>query len=93
MKIKEKIKSSGFWVSLISSVFLILGAFGIEVGGETAAEIINGICSALVVLGIITTPSGKSLESLTQENEVTDEEVAVSEELAATEKTEKTNMM
>ena len=39
MKIKERIKNVGFWVSLLGSVFLMLGAFGIEIGDETASAI------------------------------------------------------
>lgn len=57
MKLKERIKNAGFWVSLISSVFLILGAFGIEIGDEVASSIINAVCSALVVFGIISDPT------------------------------------
>lgn len=50
----ERIKSVGFWVGIISAVFLILGAFGVEIGDEVAAKVINGVCSALVMLGIVT---------------------------------------
>lgn len=57
MKIKERIKNVGFWVSLISSVFLILGAFGVEIGDETASSIINAVCSLLVVTGIVSDPT------------------------------------
>ncbi len=57
MKLKERIKNAGFWVSLISSVFLILGAFGIEIGDEVASSIINAVCSLLVVFGIISDPT------------------------------------
>ncbi len=78
MKIKERIKNAGFWVSLISSVFLILGAFGIEIGDATASAVINGVCSLLVVFGIISdpttgsgyldkTPSGDSLTEIDPE--------------------------
>lgn len=83
MKIKERIKNCGFWVSLIGSVFLILGAFGIEIADETANAIINGICSALVVLGIISDPTaGKGyLDSSTA---ATAADVVASELLAAT---------
>lgn len=57
MKIKERIKNIGFWTSLIGAVFLILGAFGVEIGGETASGVINSVCSALVVLGVISDPT------------------------------------
>lgn len=48
----ERLKSKSFWISLISAVFLILGAFGVEIGDETASTVINGVCSVLVMLGI-----------------------------------------
>lgn len=57
MKIKERLKNVGFWVSIISAVFVILGAFGVEIGGETASNVINGICSALMILGVISDPT------------------------------------
>ena len=48
----ERLKSTTFWVSLISAVFLILGAFGVEIGDQTASSIINSVCSVLVMFGI-----------------------------------------
>ncbi len=57
MKLKERIKNAGFWVSLVSSILLIIGAFGVEIGSETASSIINAVCSLLVVLGIISDPT------------------------------------
>lgn len=56
----EHIKSTTFWVSLISAVFLILGAFGVEIGNETAGSVINAVCSVLVMFGIVKPPSGGS---------------------------------
>lgn len=53
----ERIKSTTFWVSLISAVFLILGAFGVEIGDQTASAVINGVCSALVMFGIAKPPA------------------------------------
>ncbi len=57
MKIKERIKNVGFWVSLLGSVFLMLGAFGIEIGDETAGAIINAVSSMLVLFGIASDPT------------------------------------
>lgn len=54
----ERLKSTTFWVSLISAVFLILGAFGVEIGDQTASSIINGVSSVLVMFGIVKPPSG-----------------------------------
>ncbi|MCH5155024.1 MAG: hypothetical protein J1F69_00310 [Clostridiales bacterium] len=56
----ERIKSTSFWVGLISAVFLILSAFGVEIGDETASNVINGVCSALVMLGIASPIGDKS---------------------------------
>lgn len=59
-KIKERLKNIGFWISLVSSVMLILGAFGVEIGDETVSAVINGVASFLVVCGIVSDPtSGK----------------------------------
>ncbi|MCH5154750.1 MAG: hypothetical protein J1F71_06010 [Clostridiales bacterium] len=58
----ERIKSVGFWVGLISAVFLILGAFGVEIGDEVAGNVINGVCSALVMLGIVTPVTPKAAD-------------------------------
>ena len=57
----ERLKSTSFWVGLVSAVFLILGAFGVEIGDQTASNVINGICSVLVMLGIAT-PTGKKAD-------------------------------
>ena len=50
---KEKIKHASFWVGLIGAIFLILGAFGVEIGDDTANTVVNAVCSFLVMLGII----------------------------------------
>ncbi len=57
MKIKERMKNAGFWVSILSALFLILGAFGVEIAGATADAVISAVCSVLVVLGIISDPT------------------------------------
>lgn len=57
MKIKERMKNVGFWVSLISALFLILGAFGVEVGDDVASTVINAVSSILVVFGIASDPT------------------------------------
>lgn len=56
MNIKDRIKSKSFWAGLIGSVFLILSAFGVDVGDQTASAVINAVCSLLVVLGIVASP-------------------------------------
>ncbi|MDE7107206.1 MAG: phage holin family protein [Clostridiales bacterium] len=58
----ERIKSTSFWAGLIGAVFLILGAFGMEIGDEVASTVINGVCSVLIMLGIAS-PTVKSKNS------------------------------
>ena len=53
----ERIKSMSFWAGLIGAVFLILSAFGVEIGDEVASTVINGVCSVLIMLGIIVPPA------------------------------------
>lgn len=69
---KERIKSTGFWVGLLGSVFLILGAFGVEIGDETASAVVNAVCSALVLFGIVTPPKSAHVESDEQEDKEED---------------------
>ena len=56
MNIKRQNKKQKFWAGLIGSVFLILSAFGVDVGDQTASAVINAVCSLLVVLGIVASP-------------------------------------
>ncbi len=61
MNFKDRIKSAGFWTGIVGSLFLMLGAFGVDIGDETVQAVVNAVCSALVVFGIITVPNaGKS---------------------------------
>lgn len=53
----ERIKSTSFWAGLIGAVFLILGAFGVEIGDQVASTVINSVCSVLIMLGIVSPPA------------------------------------
>ena len=53
----ERLKSASFWVSLIGAAILILSVFGVHIGDEVASNIVNGVCSALVMFGIAS-PTG-----------------------------------
>ncbi|MCH5161814.1 MAG: holin [Clostridiales bacterium] len=57
MKIKERMKNVGFWVSILSAIFLILGAFGVRIADATADSVISAVCSVLVVFGIVSDPT------------------------------------
>lgn len=54
---KEKFKNYGLWVSLISSVLMILQALGLKFDVPYVNEIITSILAVLVALGIISNPS------------------------------------
>lgn len=70
MKLRERIKSPSFWAGIVGAVFLMLGAFGVEMGDQTASAAVNAVCSALVVFGIVT-PSANVGQ--TDDGERTDE--------------------
>ena len=59
MKFLKRLKSSNFWVSMLSAVILILQAvFNVEIKTEYLTQIIMAILGLLVMSGIITdTPS------------------------------------
>jgi len=55
MKILKKLKSSNFWISMISAVVLILQAvFNVEIKTEYLNQIIMSILGLLVMSGIVT---------------------------------------
>lgn len=76
MRLKEKLKNKGFWVSLISAIVMILQAFGLKIDAPFANEITASILGALVILGIISDPSSGSgyLDSSTTDDEPDDKE-------------------
>lgn len=61
MKLKDKIKSYSFWVSLASAVILILkvlgSRFGFTVDESMVSDIFTAMCSILVLMGIIVVPT------------------------------------
>ncbi len=55
MKFLKKLKSSNFWVSMISAVVLILQAvFNVEIKAEYLSQIIMAMLGFLVMSGIVT---------------------------------------
>ena len=61
MKFLKKIKSSNFWVSMISAVILILQAvFNVDIKTEYLTQIILGILGVLVMSGIVTDTDSSS---------------------------------
>ena len=61
MKLRDKIKSYSFWVSIASAVILILkvlgNRFGFTVDESMISDLFTALCSILVLLGIIVVPS------------------------------------
>lgn len=68
MKLKDKIKSYSFWVSLASAVILILkvlgNRFGFTVDEGMVSDLFTALCSILVLLGIIVVPTVTSTPAL-----------------------------
>lgn len=93
MKVIERIKNVGFWVSLAAAVVLILQAFGITVDIPEVNAAVNSVCTVLVMLGILNNPTeGKGyfdLDALSPlEESVSAEEVAAVSASAETEEEE-----
>lgn len=61
MKLRDKIKSYSFWVSLASAIILILknlgNRFGFSVDETMISDLFTALCSILVLLGIIVVPT------------------------------------
>lgn len=71
MNWKTKLKSPSFWTGIGGAVVMLLRAFGVEMGGETAEVIISLVCSGLVAIGIFRN-SGNVKESIKKVSEVAD---------------------
>ena len=62
MKFLKKLKSSNFWVSMISAIVLILQAvFNVEIKAEYLNQIILGILGILVMTGIVSDTSNNEV--------------------------------
>lgn len=72
MKLKDKIKSYSFWVSIASAVILILkvlgNRFGFTVDESMVSDIFTALCSILVLLGIIVIPQSPSQTNSTNQD-------------------------
>lgn len=65
MKLKDRIKTYNFWVSLSSAIFLLLkvlgNQFGFNVNESLFSDLITSLCGILVILGIIVPPTTKTV--------------------------------
>lgn len=91
MKLKDKIKSYSFWVSLASAVVLILkvlGArFGFTVDEGMLSDLFTAMCSVLVLLGIIVVPSNSNTTKLGDINSLLNNETKPQDNPTTTENT------
>lgn len=66
---REKIKSVGFWSAVAGAIVLLLGAFGVEIGDETASAAVNALCTVLMLFGVISSPNAVGPTETTGEQE------------------------
>lgn len=57
---KEKFKNYGLWLSIASTIIMILQAMGLRFDVPYVNEIITSVLGVLVTLGIISNPSDGS---------------------------------
>lgn len=69
---KNKIKTTSFWLGVGSSIVIALSClselFGFEVCTDVVDNIVVCVCSVLVMLGIITKRSDQDVESVTKDD-------------------------
>lgn len=69
---KQKFRTTTFWLGVSGAIVIILecisDVFGINLYSKEIENIVMGICSALVMLGIITKKSIKDKEQLPQDD-------------------------
>lgn len=52
-----KWKNYGLWLSLASTILMLLQAAGVHIVPETYNTIVNGVLGVLVALGVVSNPS------------------------------------
>ena len=75
-KIKAKLKSYGFWVSLSSAVMVFLNTLGLKVDIPYLSQVTTAFLSILVIAGILTKPGDSGSGSAEGGAEDTEEETA-----------------
>ncbi len=85
MKLKDRVKSYSFWVSLASAVILVIKLIGQKYGlliDETfISDLFTAICGILVILGIIVVPKTETNSNCSDSNNQIIETVSTGEEL------------
>lgn len=85
MKLKDRIKTYNFWVSLASAILLIVNLIGkrfnFSVDENLYNDLFTSFCGILVLLGIIVPPNNsKNLSEGINENSKTEEQEDISGE-------------
>ena len=75
-KIKAKLKSYGFWVSLSSAVMVFLNTLGLKVDIPYLSQVTTAFLSILVIAGILTKPGDSGSGSAEGGAEDAEEETA-----------------
>ena len=93
-KLKAKLKSYGFWVSLASAVMVFLNTLGLKVDIPYLSQVTTAFLSILVIAGILTKPgdggSSGTPEDLCEE-QTTEEEPSEQTEEQPAEESEQPN--
>lgn len=71
-KLKDKLRTKSFWLSIAAGVVLILQTLGIKVDAPYVNEIIETVCALLVLVGVFTAPLNKTDGNKTQEIDAID---------------------
>ena len=69
---KQKFRTLSFWLGLCAAIVIILetisGSFGINLYSKEIESIIMSICSALVMMGIITKRSDRDTKEVSKDD-------------------------
>ena len=57
MKLSNRLKNYGLWVSISSLVLLLLQQFGVEIASEKYQTIVTTVLGILAALGILNDPT------------------------------------
>ena len=73
-KMKEKLKSKRFWITLVGAVIVLLQAIGLKVDVPAINEIVTAVCSVAIVLGVMIedTKTKNSEQNESENNEETE---------------------
>ena len=70
---REKIRTKSFWMSLAAGIVLVLQTLGVRVDVPYLNEILEAVCTLLMLLGVFTAPAAFGKTEPTQPVEQTDD--------------------